>query len=247
MYGFLISLGIFIAAFSAEKLAENRKMNVKFLWDSLFGSVVYGIIGARIYHVVGMWEYYAQNPLDIIKIWRGGLGIFGAILGGVSYFIYIAKKQNEPILKWLDIAGLFFPLAQAIGRLGNFFNQELYGKPTGLPWGVYIKPENRLTEVILYEKFHPLFFYEASLNILLFFLLLKLTQKRLKDGAIFFIYLIGYGLIRFLTEFLKIDSWKIYGLNVAQSISILTIATATFLLWKTTRKEKIKDEDILSI
>jgi len=223
MYGLLISLSILISAFAAEKIAEEKQMDVKFLWDALFGCLVTGIIFARIYYVLSMWEYYSTAPFEIFKIWRGGSGIWGALFGGILYLVLYAHYKKEPILKWMDIAAIFMPLSQAIGRIGNFINQELYGKPTNLPWGIYIRPENRVESVILYERFHPLFFYESVLNILLFIILIKVSKKLDRVGLLFSLYLVGYGIIRFFLEPLRIQTWEISGLNIPQTISILVI------------------------
>ena len=231
MYGILISLGILVAALSAEKLAFEKKLKIDFLWNSLFWAIVVGILCARIYHVISLWEYYSLNIAEIFKIWEGGLGIWGGIFGGVGFFILFAKIKKEPLLKWLDVAGVCLPLAQAIGRIGNFFNQELYGPPTKLPWGIYIKPENRLPKVALFDKFHPLFLYESLLNLVLFGILYKLAKKNPRKGTLFLGYLIGYGSIRFLLEPLRLETWKISGLNVSQTISILVVLIGILCLF----------------
>jgi phosphatidylglycerol:prolipoprotein diacylglycerol transferase len=165
-----------------------------------------------------------------VAVWHGGLGIFGGILGGgVGLWIYTRKK--DIFLKMLDLVAFGLPIGQAIGRWGNFFNQELYGKPTSLPWGIYIRPENRLLSVIEYERFQPLFLYESLWCLGVFGALHWLVKDKvvkLGKGGVFIFYLGLYGLGRFFLEFLRIESWKIYGVNVAQAISLGLVGWATY-------------------
>jgi len=156
-------------------------------------------------------------------VWRGGMGIFGGIVGGVLGAWFYSRKREERFLLFLDVGGLGLPIGQAIGRWGNYFNQELYGKPTNLPWGIFIKPENRLLDVIEFEKFHPLFLYESFGSVIIFLILwwlVKTKKVKVRKGKLFFWYLGLYGLVRFFLEFLKIEVWMINGVNVAQGVSL---------------------------
>ena len=214
-YGLMIGLGVLVAAWVAQKLIH--KFSV---WDSLILVIGLGVVGARLYHVLDYWSYYRENLGEIPALWHGGMGIFGGILGGVVG-AWLVTRNKQKFLELLDAAAVGLPLGQAIGRLGNWFNQELYGLPTDLPWGIFIKPENRLLSVWEQEKFHPLFIYE-SLWCLIIFLLLKRMVKTipLGKGKIFALYLGLYGLGRFFLEFLRIESWFIGGINVAQAIAL---------------------------
>ncbi len=229
MYGVLISAAILISALWAEKLVSPEKRKV--LWGLLLWAVFFGIVGARLYHVVDYWQYYATNLASVLFVWQGGLGIFGALAGGVAGAALYLKVscRGESFLYWLNLSGLFLPLGQAIGRWGNFFNQELYGGPTTLPWGVYIRPENRLIGYEGVENFHPLFFYESILNFLLFIFLFRRYTKKTRENT-FLIYLIGYATIRFLLEFLRINPWTVYGINVAQAVCLISATLAVILL-----------------
>lgn len=223
LYGIIISFSILAALTVSLSVSNPKQKNI--IWDLVLWAVIPGIIGARIYHVIHLNNYYSNNPIDIIKIWNGGLGIYGGILGGLLGLVFYLKKNNLNILEYLDIISIGMPLAQAIGRWGNLFNKEIYGRLTTLPWGIIING----------KKHHPLFLYESILNFILFFILYfnyKRKKKIHKKGWYFITYLTGYSLIRFLLEFLRIDPWKIGSLNVAQLISILILITGTYLKQK---------------
>lgn len=240
MYGIFISLAILSAVLITRHLLT-RPTDKELVWDLALVALFCGILGARLYHVIDFHKYYGQDPIKIVYLWQGGLGIWGAIFGGLAgvwaYLRY--KKQN--IVYWLDIIAVVMPLAQAIGRLGNYFNQELFGLPTKLVWAIYIEPLNRPAEYRQFSRFHPLFAYEAILNLILFYLLfLRYTKKKvvINKGFYFFAYLSGYAVIRFGLEFLRINPWKIYGLNVAQAISILIVSICSVFFLAQLAKNK---------
>lgn len=240
LYGFLIGLGVLVAAEVAERVrcklaAKDKEWRAVSVWDSLIWAVAGGLIGARLYHVIDWWDYYWLHPEEIIKLWRGGLGIFGGILGG-AIGLWIYSRSKKRLLMMLDLAGLSLPLGQAIGRWGNYFNQEVYGLPTNLPWAIYIKPENRLLSVIDFERFHPLFLYESLWCLLIFGLIYWLIEKKklvIGKGRVLVLYLGLYGLGRFFLEWLRIEGWIINGVNVAQAISLgLILAALGFIMWR---------------
>lgn len=231
LYGLLITLSIISCLFVVRSFVKNKDGDV--FWGLAFWSILCGIIGARLYHVMSNIPYYSTNLLRIFEVSNGGLGIWGAILGGATgAFVYLkVKKQN--VLSWFDIIAVSLPLGQAIGRWGNFFNQEIYGLPTNLPWGIFIKPENRPTSFSNFEKFHPLFLYESVLNFILFialFILYRNKKDIFKSGTFLALYLGFYSTIRFFLEYLRIDSWKVSGLNVSQCVSILVLGLSVVFL-----------------
>jgi phosphatidylglycerol---prolipoprotein diacylglyceryl transferase len=241
-YGLLIVLGALAGAFVAAALARRRGDDPSHIWNMLALCLVLGIVGARLYHVFSTpvggpvgWAYYSEHPLEIIAFWHGGLqgfGIYGAVAGGIlGIWIYTAATRL-PFLRWIDYGSVGLILSQAIGRWGNFFNQELYGPPTSLPWGVYIEPANRLAGLEGFDRFHPLFLYESLLDLLVFGLLLLANRraKRLRDGDLFFGYLIGYSFVRFWLEFLRPDAWKVAGIATAQLIALGCMAVAAVAL-----------------
>ena len=219
-YGILIALGVIAAIVLASIEAKRRGENPEHVLNMALIAIPLGIIGARLYHVIDQWSFYSQNPSLIFG--GAGLGIFGAIIGGaIGLLIYTVWKKLKP-LRWLDICVPGLILAQAIGRWGNFLNQELYGYPTNLPWAIYIDPAHRLPGYESFSRFHPLFLYESMWNFLGAFLLLLLARKlknRLLNGDIFFLYIIYYSLGRFFLEGLKLDVWTMAGIPTARWIT----------------------------
>lgn len=240
LYGLIIGLGIMIGFWVAGQMARlfkkrttNYSLNTNDVWDGLWWVIIPGIVLARIYHVIGLWDYYSSNILLIPQIWSGGVGIFGAITGGMLGLLFYTRKKRKNILELIDLAAFGIPVGQAIGRWGNYFNQELYGKATELPWGITIRAENNAEVLKKITKFHPLFLYESIWSIVTFgilFWIFKLNKAKLKPGSYFFIYLIFYGFGRFWLEFLKIESWRIGGINIAQVMSLAFILTGFIFL-----------------
>jgi len=246
-YGLFIVIGILLGMMTGVKLAEKYRISKDFLIDSVFYAVIAGIIGARIYHVLLELPYYSNNPLAIFKIWEGGLAIHGALIAGIAAILLFAKKRkNDP---WVIFA-LYAPamaLGQAIGRWGNYFNQELYGRPTNLPWGIPIEPVNRQLSHYTAEYFHPAFLYESLGNLLIFILLLLWHRQIIKNKEtanpkiIVFAYLIMYSFLRFFTEFIRIDPTpEFFGLRVPQIASLFIIAFAGLYLLKITKKTALE-------
>ena len=241
-YGLIIITASIAGGYLGAHEARRRQLDPAFIWDALIWTMLGGIIGARLYHVLtpppsmmppGTPNPYFQDPLAILQIWRGGLGIPGGIVGGTLALWLLTRKYNQPFAVWADIAAPALLLAQAIGRWGNFVNQELYGLPTNLPWAIFIQPENRLPIFAQYETFHPLFLYESILNILGSLYLLWLARRyalRLRPGEIILAYFIIYPAIRFFLEFIRVDSSQIAGLNANQSLmAVVAVATAATL------------------
>jgi len=239
LYGITISLSIFLCILITQKLVVKYKKNEEIFWGLSFWTIFCGILGARLYHVLDYFDYYRYHQLDIFKIWNGGMGIWGGIFGGTLGAITYLKIKGEKIFPWLDIISVVTPLGQSVGRWGNFFNKEIFGLPTTLPWGIYIEPEKRPVEFLNYSKFHPLFIYESILNFILFLFLLilyKKTNEKTPSGTFLCIYLISYSTIRFFLEFLRINPWKIeissLFLNVSQCISILVIIISIIFIFR---------------
>lgn len=228
-YGLFIVLAILTAMFITVKLAKKSNIDPDIIYDLAFWLVLGGILGARIYDVLLELPYYAIHPLNVFKIWQGGLAIHGAIIAGM---IIIWRYSRKLKINFFHLAGLIVPglaLAQAIGRWGNYFNQELFGYPTKLPWGIYISPANRPAIFSKVEYFHPTFLYE-SIGCLLIFLFLLFLVKKINEKNLdkfFYIslsYLFLYSILRFSLEFIRIDSTPIFfGLRWPQWASLLII------------------------
>jgi len=242
-YGIILMLGALAGAWLATRQAKRRGFAPEIVWDLLTYLLIGGIIGARLWHILtpppssGITAaWYLTHPLDALAIWKGGLGIPGAVIGGVIVLYFYARRHNLNFSEWTDIAAPSLALGQAIGRWGNFFNQELYGAPTDLPWKIFIDPDHRLAGYLDAEYYHPLFLYESLWNLANMFLLLWASRRyadRLKDGDIFLIYLVVYPLGRFLLDFLRLDASLIGGLNINQTImAIVAVLAAAALYWR---------------
>lgn len=243
-YGVIIVTGAVVGAYVSTLEARRKGENPDYVWDGLLYALVGGILGARIYYLLTLpatavvgersLEFYTQNPERIFFIWEGGLHIFGAVLGGVLGLFIFTRVQKVKFLVWLDVAAPALLIAQAIGRWANYINQELYGPPTDLPWGIYIEPIYRVAQYSTSEFFHPLFLYESLLNLLGFVLLMWLVRRYadwFRDGDAFLVYLMIYPFNRFLMEFLRFDAPMIGNLNVTQALSAAVLVTAGVTLF----------------
>ncbi len=235
-YGLLIVLAIFVGIIFVLYLSRFYKISKEEIWNLFFYLIIFGLIGARVFYLFYNWFYFWENPLAIFKFWQGGLSIHGAMLGGMLVLLFYTHRRK---LYFRTLADLFSPalaLGLAIGRWGNYFNQELYGLPTNLAWGIPIDPINRVPNYTDFEYFHPVFLYESIWCFLIFLFLVFLHGKRLriKDdkikrdffliriGNIFLFCLILYSFGRFFFEFLRIDPQPvIFGLRLAQVLSLL--------------------------
>lgn len=242
-YGILIVVGILAAVYLSTYTARLWGEDPQFAWDAMVWCVLLGVVGARLYHVltpspsmgVDQW-YYFRNPLEILVTWKGGLGIYGAVAGGALGLYIAARRAKKDLLRWMDITTPGLILAQAIGRWGNFINQELYGRPTDLPWGIYIDQAHRVPGFELYERFHPTFFYESVWNLATCLALVYLTwryRRRLATGIIAALYFISYSAIRFILEFIRLDSPSVGRVAIAQIVALVVIlAAAGFIVWR---------------
>lgn len=252
-YGILITIGVIAAALLSAKEVKRRGLNPDYVWDALFWVVLAGIIGARLWHVFtpppSMVEqgittlYYLTHPLDMINIRQGGLGIPGAIIGGaIALWIY-CRRRGLSFLTLADSAAPGVALAQAIGRWGNFFNQEVYGLPTDLPWKIYIDPLHRVPGYEQYEYFHPLFLYESIWNLLNMAFLLFVGRRFkdwLKPGDIFYLYFSIYAIGRFGLEFLRLDAAQVGGINFNQTFMLILIVVGVILLYLNHRPKRVE-------
>jgi phosphatidylglycerol:prolipoprotein diacylglycerol transferase len=251
-YGIIIMLGVVAAAWLATKEAERRGLDPEIVWDGLIWVIIAGVIGARLWHIFtptpsdvegGLTTlYYLTHPLDALNIRRGGLGVPGAVIGGALAVFILTRRKKLDVAVWLDVVAPGLALAQAIGRWGNFVNQELYGPPTDLPWGIFIQEQNRLPEYRDYTHFHPLFLYESLWNLMNMAILL-FVGRRFKDklipGDIVLLYAIIYPLGRFLLEFIRLDSAQIAGINANQTFMlVVAIVAALAIIWRHWRQKR---------
>lgn len=243
-YGIVIMLGAVAGAWVSSREVKRRGYDPEIVWDLLIYLIIGGVIGARLWHVftpppssieqgITTW-YYLTHPLDLINIRRGGLGIPGAVIGGAIVLYFYARKHKLNFLEWADIAVPAVALGQAIGRWGNYFNQELYGMPTNLPWAVHIEPAYRVSGFENFETFHPLFLYESLWNFGNLILLLWLGRRyqgKLKNGDLFLVYCIVYPIGRFLLDFLRLDASQLGGVNANQTfMAVVAFVSALILM-----------------
>ena len=252
-YGLFIVSGILSALAVCLYLAKLYNIKTGIIIDLAFWLIIGGLIGARVYEVFLELPYYLASPLSILKIWQGGLAIHGAIIGGLISLWLFAKKYNHNFWRLAGIISASLPLGQAIGRFGNYFNQELFGLPTNLPWGIPINPINRPWQYANYEYFHPAFLYESFGNFIIFLILLSIHFYWIKRGQKtacfrfpFFSYLFFYSSLRFALEFIRLDTTPIiFWLRFPQIISLLIIFLSLsyfiYNIWLKIRKNKTLD------
>lgn len=259
-YGIILMLGAVAGSWLATKSAKQRGYDPVIVWDLLTYLLIGGVIGARLWHIFTPMQsqlvldqatgelvnpYFAGGTvhlLDILSVWKGGLGIPGAVIGGVVVLYFYSRKRGLSFAEWADIAAPSLPLGQAIGRWGNFFNQELYGAPTNLPWAIRIEPAHRVPGFEQVEYYHPLFLYESLLNLANMFFLLWLSRRyadRLKSGDIFLAYLVTYPVIRFSLEFLRLNASLVAGININQTFMAVIAVCAGAALYLRHRNDAV--------
>lgn len=227
-YGVLISLGVLLGVFFALRECKRIGFKEDNLLDFLLIAIPAAIVGARTYYVIFSWDYYSQNPSEIINIRSGGLAIHGALIAGIIVGILFCKKRKIKVLELLDIVIPSVALGQAIGRWGNFINQEAHGGPTDLPWGIVVNG----------QKVHPTFLYESIIDFCIFiFLMWFRKNKKITDGQVLALYFIFYSAGRFFVEGLRTDSLMFIGLRVAQLVSLGSIL-AGIALWMYLKNKK---------
>lgn len=235
-YSILILISILIGIKILESESNKFNLNKEYLYNLIFGVVIFGIIGARIYYVIFNLDYYSKNLIDIFKVWQGGLAIHGAILGGVIYTIYYTKKYK---LNTIHIIDLFIPaliLGQIVGRWGNFFNKEAHGLKTSLEYLNSLHLPKFIIDGMNIDGAYylPTFLYESLWNLLGLIIIIFIIRrlKNIKVGDITGFYLIWYSFIRFFIEGLRTDSLMLGDFRVAQIISIILFITGVILIIK---------------
>lgn len=239
-YGIIIALAVLFGTMLATREAKQRGEDGEALLNVLVFSVLAALVGARLYYIIFNWSFYWQNPARIFAIWQGGLAIHGGIAGGFIVGFILMRIKKLPVATYLDIVAPSMILGQALGRWGNFFNQEAFGVPTDLPWKLYIDAANRPAEYAQFSYFHPTFLYESAWNFLVFVTLFWVLRKRLAPypGTLFLSYLALYSLGRFFIEGLRTDSLMLGDLRVAQLVSLVLILLAATAIPLIIKKKK---------
>jgi prolipoprotein diacylglyceryl transferase len=207
MYGLILAVAVLVGVTTAERRWRHRGYPRDGIYDIAFWVVIWGVIGARLYHVVTDYQLFEDDPLRAVQIWRGGLGIWGAVIGGGIAVVVVTRRRHMDTLAVMDCMAPGIVLAQAIGRWGNYFNQELFGKPSTLPWALEIAPAHRPLGYVQYATFQPTFLYESLYCLAVFGVLLLVEHRvRLKRGQTFALYVVLYTFGRFWFENMRIDT-----------------------------------------
>ncbi len=233
-YGLTMALAVAGGFFVAVRRAKKYGLNDASAENILFWIAIGGFIGARLYHVASSYEYYAAHPADILKVWNGGLSIYGAMLGGfLTLWIYKRVISYQlSIINYLDWLTPSLILGQIIGRFGNLFNYEAYGYPTNLPWKMFVPLQFRPEPYLNNNFFHPFFLYEILGNLVILIIIFSL--EKLKVGRLFLWYLLLYNTLRFALEFLRTDSVFIGAIrqNAVVSLILVVVSAAGLIIYR---------------
>ncbi len=252
-YGVMIALGVLAAVWLSQRRWAARGGNPEQISRIALWAVPAGLIGARLYHVITDWRRFQSDGwLDALAIWKGGLGIPGGMAAGILVGLWMVRRQRMNRGEAIAAVVPALPLAQAIGRLGNWFNQELFGSPTDLPWGLEIDEAHRPAQYLDVGTFHPTFLYEAAWNLLLCALLVHLDRRRIRrsvptlvtdpsrvsrPGSLLAVYACGYGLGRLWIEAVRIDHASLLlGVRVNIWMSLVLVAGSALYLLRTRRR-----------
>lgn len=227
----MIALGVVAAVAIASKRLERRGGDPSLISTIAIWAVPGGLVGARLYHVITDWYRFDDGEwLDAFKIWEGGLGIWGGIAGGTLVGAWVARRRGASVLALMDVVAPALPVAQAIGRWGNWFNQELFGRPTDLPWALEIEPSKRPDGFERFDTFHPTFLYESLWCLFTAAVCIWVERRwpgRLKPGRLFAVYVAVYTFGRFWFEGIRIDdASQLFGLRVNEWVSALVCLVA---------------------
>jgi phosphatidylglycerol:prolipoprotein diacylglycerol transferase len=243
-YGLLVAAAIGLGFWLADRQARAAHLPADRLLSTAQWAVIAGLVGARLYEVAFNWEYYGRHLDKIPAVWEGGLAIHGGLIAGSLVGITLARCWLLPILRSLDVAAPSIALGQAIGRWGNFFNEEAFGYPTALPWKLYVSLGHRPPGYEAFEYFHPTFLYESLWDLGLFLALVVWLRPKTpaRPGALFFSYLGLYSVGRGLIETLRLDSFWVGDIRVAQLASAAGLVLATAgLVWISRREARRTD------
>lgn len=230
-YGLILAGGILSAIYFIERSLGPENDSFWFI------NLVAGLIGARGYHVLSSWGYYSSHLVEVLSFRSGGLGVFGAAAGVAVASYFYAKLHHRSFRVIADKLAVGAALAQGIGRWGNFVNKEGFGMPTDLPWGIFVPLTKRPISSLSSMYFHPLFLYESVLVLLLFLLLFRCSKRsRRESGLLAAIYMIGYGIIRFVLEPMRATTWVVGMINVAEAASIGLVVAGMSLLHSSLRR-----------
>ncbi len=240
LYALCMLVGIFVAAWLTMRRWAAQGGNPDLVFEVTLWSVAFGLIGGRLYHVITSWDQLGDEWYAPFAIWEGGLGIWGGVAMGVAAGAWITHRRGASVLAMMDAAAPGILIAQGIGRLGNYFNQELFGGPTSLPWGLEVDPSRRPDETPLDATYHPTFLYEMLWNFAGAAILIAIGRRyRIRPPGIFCLYVAIYSLGRIFWEQLRVDPSQMFlgqRLNFYVALALLVGAIA-FFVWSQRRPE----------
>jgi len=227
-YGLLIAMAVLLGTTVAHREAVRRGQDPDHVLNIVVATVLAGLAGARLYYVAFNWDYYSVRSAKILALWEGGLAIHGGLIAGTIAAVVYCRSARLSVPVVLDLFAPGVVLGQAVGRWGNFFNQEAFGVPTSVPWKLYIEPAYRPPQLAGVEYFHPTFLYESLWDLGVFALLWFGLRKRLekRPGALTLCYLALYSLGRYFVEGLRLDSLMVDGIRAAQAVSLFLIGAS---------------------
>ena len=242
-YSICIFIAMLIGVFLVLKEAKRQNIDENKMIDLLFYAIIIGIVGARLYFVIFHLDYYLNNPLNIFKIWEGGLAIHGGIIAALIFIYFYTKKKELNLLKILDILVVALLIAQAIGRWGNFFNSEAHGPETTLETlnNLFV-PEFVINGMQINGIYYLPTFYFESILCLLGFIIILIIRKKCKIGDLTAFYLVWYGLVRFYIESFRTDSLMFFDFKIAQIVSIIMVIIGVVLFIKSRKNPKFREE-----
>lgn len=242
-YGLMLALGALLGFLTLRFLARRNGWSSDAALSIFFAVLVAGFIGGRLYHVVNEPAYYWEHLGEIVQVWHGGLAIHGGLLFGIITLWWFARRWQIPLLRLTDMTAPAIAIGQSIGRWGNYFNQELFGRPTALPWGIPIDPANRPLGFETSEFFHPTFLYESLWELGVFvFLLILITRTKARQGVATFAYLGLAAVGRLTTESLRIDTTPIlFGIRLPLLVSAILLVVAIVGLWYCSKRSALHE------
>lgn len=237
-YGILMATAIVVGLWLGHREAKREGLPADEIISVGQWAILAGLVGARAYEVIFNWDYYGHYPSKIVAVWEGGLAIHGGLIAGPLVGAWLAWKWKIPVLRGLDVAAPSISIGQAIGRWGNFFNDEAFGRPTDLPWKLYISPAHRPPGMSQLEYYHPTFLYESLWDFAVFCALVFWLRPQLRErsGALFFCYVGLYSIGRFAIEGLRLDSFWLGPFRVPQLASLAGLIVAAIGLAWTRRR-----------
>jgi prolipoprotein diacylglyceryl transferase len=233
LYGLCIALGVLAAFWLAERRWVEAGGRPGEIERPAIWAVIAGFLGGRLGYVITHTGDFRDNPLEVFAIWEGGLALYGGLTVGILTGLWVARRRGLPVLRALDAAIPAIPLAQAFGRWGNYFNQELFGTPTTVPWALEVDREHRPDRYADFATFHPTFLYESLYNLAVVAVLIRVgATRRLRPGSLSLLYLVLYGAGRFLLELLRTDTtFRLFGLSRNAYVSLAVVVGGSVWLF----------------